>query len=116
MPLRTDCSPHVDATILDAAALLALALGGATLDVHPQPAATDPALAGTWRSADDTVRLRLAQDGTYEGSVAGRARAARGTYRADADSLLLRDDSGLRTPVGRRGDILQMAGYDLRRD
>jgi len=115
MPMRTDCPPRVDTTVLDAAALLAIALGGAALEVPPQPPTTDPALAGVWRSADGTVRLRLEPDGTYEGSVAGRSRAARGTYRVDGASLLLRDDSGLRTPVNRLGDTLEMAGYDLHR-
>ncbi len=114
--MRTDCAPRVDTTILDAAALLALALGGGpALDVLPGPVAADPALAGIWHSADGTVRLRLERDGTYEGSVAGRCRAARGTYRADGVSLLLRDESGLRTPVTRSGDTLEMAGYALHR-
>ena len=113
--MRTDCAPRVDTTILDAAALLALALGGAALDVCPQPVAPDPALAGLWRSADGTVRLRLERDGTYQGSVAGRHRTARGTYRADGPELLLRDDTGLRTTVTRLDDRLEMAGYDLHR-
>ncbi len=113
--MRTDVPPRVDTTILDAAALLALALCGAALEARSQPGAPDPALAGLWRSADGTVRLRLERDGTYEGSVAGRSRAARGTYRVDGTSVLLRDDSGLRTAVDRRGDTLEMAGYDLRR-
>ena len=104
-----------DTTILDATTLLALALGGATLDPQRRPVAAGPDLAGVWHSPDGTVRLRLAHDGTYEGSVAGRSRAARGTYRVDGPSVLLRDDSGLRTPVTRLGDTLAMAGYDLHR-
>lgn len=113
--MRTDCPPRVDTTILDAAVLLALAFGGATLDVRPPPVATDPAVAGLWRSPDGTIRLRLERDGTYEGAVAGRDRAARGTYRVNGAALLLLDDSGLRTPVTRLGDTLEMAGHDLRR-
>lgn len=105
----------LDATILDATALLTLALRGAALDTPSRPVAADPALAGTWRSADGVVRLRLDPDGTYEGSVAGRARAARGTYRVDGPSVLLHDHCGLRTPATHLGDTLAMAGYDLHR-
>lgn len=113
--MRTDHPPRVDTTILDAAALLALALGGAALDVRRQPVATDAGVAGVWHSTDGTILLRLERDGTYEGAVAGRDRAPRGTYRVDGVALLLQDDSGLRTPVTRVGDALEMAGYDLRR-
>ena len=113
--MRSRCDPRVDTTILDAAALLALALGGARLDARRQPSPADPTLTGSWASADGTVRLRLEPDGRYEGSVAGRSRAVRGTYHVDGTSVLLRDDSGLRTPVTRLGDALEMAGYDLRR-
>ena len=100
------------AIILDAAALLARALRGAP---PAPPPAVDAVLTGMWHSVDGTVRLKLEPDGTYCGSVAGRARAARGTYRVDGPSVLLRDDSGLRTPVTRLGDTLAMAGYDLHR-
>jgi hypothetical protein len=113
--MRSDCPPGVDTTILDAASLLALALGGAALDAGPPPVAADPAVTGEWLSADGTVRLRLESDGRYESRVAGRDRAARGTYRVDGTAVLLHDDSGLRITVTRLGDALEMAGYDLRR-
>ena len=104
-----------DATILDTAALLAPALHGNPLGPPAHRPAVDPAVTGMWQSTDGTVRLTLEPDGTYRGTVAGRSRAARGTYRVDGPSVLLRDDSGLRTPVTRLGDTLAMAGYDLHR-
>jgi len=109
---------RVDATIFGATSLLALALGGVTpeqIDVPGRVAADEPdTLVGIWLSADRTVRLHLAADGTYRGSVAGRQRAAKGTYRAEgADGLVLRDETGLRTPVTIAEDGLKMAGHRL---
>lgn len=108
--MRNACADRPDTTIFDAAAR-----HGTALDTPAQPRAADPALTGRWHSADGTVRLELEPDGTYRGTVAGRSRAARGTYRVDGPSVLLHDDSGLSTPVTRLGDTLAMAGYDLHR-
>ncbi|MEV4637796.1 hypothetical protein AB0J80_10620 [Actinoplanes sp. NPDC049548] len=107
---------HVDATIFPTAALLALAFGG-TEKIHggPLPLPAEPAedFAGLWRTADGTVRLSLSEDWSYEGSIAGRRRSARGTYRRDSGGLVLNDESGLRTRVVLAEDALEMAGHQL---
>ncbi|MFI7539786.1 Atu4866 domain-containing protein [Actinoplanes sp. NPDC049599] len=108
---------RVDATIFGAAPLLALALGGVAPErlAAPVPAGTGDAapLVGVWRSADSTVKLRLDADWSYLGSVEGRHRAARGTYRPQGSGLVLRDETGLRTPVTVAEDVLEMAGHQL---
>lgn len=112
-------TPRVDTTILDTASLLTLALGGVAAE---QLAACDPvpvtdeearALVGVWLNADRTVRLHLAADWSYVGSVAGRHRGARGTYRTGGAGLLLRDETGLHTPVAVVEHGLEMAGHQL---
>ena len=119
--MRPAVPARVDATVLDAAALLAIALGGrAAASVVParRPPPTgepDGRLAGHWRSADGEVELWMAPDGSYRRSVAGRARTARGTCHGTGSALLLCDDTGLRTPITHVGDLLQMAGHDLYR-
>lgn len=121
--MRPNPGPRIDTTILGAATLLALAMGtgsGPTeFELAPPAAATADAdtahHAGVWLSADGTVRLALAPDGTYERSVAGRKRAARGTYRVADRSVLLRDDNGLRTSATFADDALEMAGHLLYR-
>jgi hypothetical protein len=110
---------RVDATIFGAASLLALAVGSGTID--PVPAAESapitaeemPGLIGTWLNADSTVRLHLAADLSYVGSVAGRHRDAKGTYLPDGPGLLLQDVSGLRTRVVVADRRLEMAGHRL---
>jgi hypothetical protein len=75
---------------------------------------SSPAVAGSWHSADGTVKLTLHHDARYDLSVAGRKRAARGAYWLDGDELPLLDDTGLRTPariVG--GGVIEMAGHQL---
>lgn len=108
---------RVDATIFGATSLLALALGGVAPErvaAPTRPAPDDPdALVGIWLSADNTVRLHLAADWSYRGSVAGRQRAAKGTYRPEGAGLVLRDETGLRTPVAVAEDGLEMAGHQL---
>ena len=85
--------PVQDATVLDSAALLAIAMGGAD-DVGTRPPAHRPtvvtgaAVVGAWRSPDGMVQLRLHRDGTYDGAIAGRRREARGTYHLDGSSVL----------------------------
>ncbi|BEL10218.1 hypothetical protein Q0Z83_084090 [Actinoplanes sichuanensis] len=117
--MPTTCETHVDFTVLDAASLLAIALGG-TVGAQNGPAATRPrvvtgaAVVGVWRSPDGTVKLQLRRDGTYAGEVAGRRRPARGTYLVDGESVVLRDDSGLQTPVHVHDGELEMAGHRLR--
>ncbi|KUL32352.1 Atu4866 domain-containing protein [Actinoplanes awajinensis] len=118
--MQTSSIPHVDTTVLDATALLAIAMGrtpdtglGQVLK-RPQ-VVTGAAVVGAWRSPDGTVQLQLRTDGTYAGEVAGRRKRPSGTYRLDGDSLLLHDDtSGLRTPVTvlHQGE-LEMAGHRL---
>lgn len=110
---------RVDATILPAEQLLALALGGTPAEhfgvrTRP-PAAAEQAwtLSGAWRNADNTVRLQLAGDWSYLAHVAGRDRCVWGTYEAVGTGLLLRDESGLRTPVTVSEDGLEMAGHQL---
>jgi len=110
-------NPQVDTTIFGASALLTLALGGVAPErlAVPSPVGTDDAaaLAGIWLSADSTVKLQLGADWSYLGSVEGRRRTARGTYRPDGSGLVLRDDTGLRTSVTVVEDILEMAGHQL---
>ncbi|MEV4703703.1 hypothetical protein [Actinoplanes sp. NPDC049316] len=106
----------VDTTIFGTASLLALALGGAENALRPEPHRPDgppEGFTGLWRNADGTVRLCLAADWSYKGSVAGRRRGAKGTYRREGAHLLLSDESGLRTPVLVAEDGLEMAGHQL---
>ncbi|MEU8240688.1 Atu4866 domain-containing protein [Actinoplanes missouriensis] len=116
--MTTPSEPHVDFTVLDAAALLAIAMGGAA-DVSARPLSsspkvvTDAALVGAWRSPDGTVQLRLHTDGTYAGAVAGRRQAARGTYDIEDGDVVLHDVSGLNTPVHVLDGELEMAGHRL---
>jgi putative ligand-binding protein with streptavidin-like fold len=108
---------HVDATILDAASVLALAMSGAAATPGPPdpPKITTAEVAGLWCSADGAVKLTLKTDGTYAGEVAGRRRHAHGTYRIDGATMTLDDDdSGLRTLVALHGGKLEMAGHRLR--
>jgi hypothetical protein len=110
-------TPRVDATIFGAASLLTRALGGVAPEriATPLPAGADDAalLAGVWLSADSTVRLQLGADWSYLGRIEGRRRVAKGTYRAEGAGLVLRDDTGLRTPVTVAEDVLEMAGHQL---
>ncbi|MGW4940623.1 Atu4866 domain-containing protein [Actinoplanes sp. NPDC004185] len=110
-------TPRVDTTIFGATSLLTLALGGVAPEqlTAPVPVASGhaEAVAGLWLSADKTVRLRLDADWSYLGRVAGRHRAAKGTYRPEGTGLVLRDDTGLRTPVTVADDVLEMAGHQL---
>jgi hypothetical protein len=112
MAMRT---PRFDATILGPESLLALALSAGTpFDAAPpEPGEADEALVGVWLSADEMVRLAIGNDGTFERSIVGRDRASHGTYRLDGPFVLLRDDSGLRTPVTVGEGVLEMAGHDL---
>ncbi|GGQ69343.1 hypothetical protein [Couchioplanes azureus] len=107
----------LDATIFTSASLLALAFGGKPDDAvtlsQPRPDGRPGDYAGYWRNADDTVRLWLAEDWSYEGKIAGRRRSAKGTYRPDGDGLLLSDETGLRTRVERAEYGLEMAGHLL---
>lgn len=110
----------VDTTVLGTSSLLALALGagspGAAAPPGHRPAqVATKALVGRWRTADGAVRLEIRTDGTYAGAVAGRKRAAHGTYRVDGATMTLADDSGLRTPVTLYDDALEMAGHRLGR-
>ncbi|WP_433793144.1 Atu4866 domain-containing protein [Actinoplanes sp. CA-252034] len=117
--MPTSCDLHVDLTVLDAASVLAIAMGGAadpyagSALTHPL-VITDAAVIGAWRSPDGAVKLQLRRDGTYAGEVAGRRRQARGTYRLEGESVVLRDDSGLQTPVHVHEGELEMAGHRLR--
>ncbi|MFI1995817.1 Atu4866 domain-containing protein [Actinoplanes sp. NPDC020271] len=113
-------SPHVDTPILDAAAMLAIAMGRTTEDglgvVPERPRViTGAAVVGAWRSFDGTVKLQIKTDGTYAGEVAGRRSRPHGTYRIDGDAVVLQDDtSGLNTPVTLIHDgELEMAGHRL---
>jgi hypothetical protein len=110
----------VDTTVLGTSSLLALAMGrhpsGETAPPGHRPATiTGPALVGRWKTADGAVRLEIKTDGTYAGAIAGRKRAAHGTYRVDGTTMTLRDDTGLRTPVTLYADELEMAGHRLNR-
>jgi hypothetical protein len=123
--MRTYRGPRIDATILGAASLLALAMyttGGPAevtgrFQTVPAPAvvvaAGVVAYVGVWLSADDTVRLDVSADGTYERSIVGRKKSARGMYRVHGAALLLVDDSGVRTTVTSSKGGLEMAGYQL---
>jgi hypothetical protein len=123
--MRTYCGPRIDATILGAAALLALAMGSAgstpTRHIRTAPAvaavAEDgaAAYAGVWMSADDAVRLDLSADLTYARSVVGRTATAIGRYTVDGATLRLRDSSGPVTTVTSVSGDLVMAGYRLSR-
>jgi hypothetical protein len=123
--MRTYRGPRIDATILGAASLLALAMCGVggTAEATGRfqnvqtPAVTvangAEAYVGVWLSADDTVRLDISADGTYERSIDGRKKSARGMYRVDGTSLRLVDESGIRTTVTSSNGGLEMAGYQL---
>ncbi|WIM96880.1 hypothetical protein ACTOB_000354 [Actinoplanes oblitus] len=113
-------APRVDTTVLDAAAMLAIAMARTPdTGLGPVPArptvVTGAAVVGAWRSPDGTVELRLRTDGTYAGEVAGRRKRAIGTYRIDGASVVLHDAaSGLSTPVNVRHEgELEMAGHRL---
>ncbi|WP_229076239.1 Atu4866 domain-containing protein [Actinoplanes sp. DH11] len=116
--MTTPCDARVDFTVLDAAALLAIAMGGAP-DRSARPLSstpkvmTDGAVTGLWRSPDGTVQLRLHTDGTYAGEVAGRKQAVRGTYDVEGAEVVLHDESGLNTPVQVHEGELEMAGHRL---
>jgi hypothetical protein len=117
--MTTACATQVDFTVLDASSVLAIALGG-TAGSYTRPGPSGPrvvtsaAVVGAWRSPDGVVKLQLRRDGTYAGEVAGRRKPARGTYLIEGESVLLRDDSGLRTDVQVRDGELEMAGHRLR--
>jgi hypothetical protein len=125
--MRTHGGPRIDATILGAASLLALAMGGAAAQTSDQVKSTAPPavvsegmsvsdIAGVWTSTNRAIRLEVKPDGRYQRSVVGRDKPASGAYRIDGLSLLLRDDSGLRTNVTIYDDALEMAGHRLHRD
>jgi hypothetical protein len=121
--MRIRRRPRLDTTILGATSLLAIAMGGGTGVSAPAfaspPAVVTgtiepPAVAGSWRSADGTVKLVLRPDLTYDLSVEGRARKAHGTYAVSGTDVRLRDDNGLRTPARVTGDgLIEMAGHEL---
>jgi hypothetical protein len=126
--LRIHRGPGVDATILGAATLFALALGNGNnlmgtperYDfVAPRAVVTEDVsttgLVGSWRSTDAAVHLDLYADGKYERGIVGRVRSSHGTFRADGPNLLLWDDSGLRTTVIVADGALEMAGHRLRK-
>jgi hypothetical protein len=103
-----------ETTLLDAAALLTLAMsGGPELAVPAAGAAGGTAMVGVWRSVDGTVRLTLKTDFSYALSVTGRSRPAHGSYLLDGADLRLRDDSGLRTPARLTAGSIEMAGHEL---
>ncbi|MGK5680455.1 Atu4866 domain-containing protein [Actinoplanes sp. URMC 104] len=116
--MRAPADQHVDTTVLDAAALLTLALRARPAR-QPGPVGRTPSSGpvtppvGAWLSADGTVRLDIRTDGTYAGKVAGRKRPARGTYHLEGGTLTLSDRSGLHTPVVVGDGVLQMAGHLL---
>lgn len=121
--MRNRRGPRLDITVLGATSLLAIALGGGggvqALAVAPPPAVVTgtiepPAVAGSWRSADGTVKLVLRGDLTYELSVQGRERTAHGSYAVDGADLRLLDDDGLRTPARvTEDDLIELAGHEL---
>ncbi|WP_433828141.1 Atu4866 domain-containing protein [Actinoplanes sp. CA-015351] len=116
--MTTPCEPYVDFTVLDAAALLAIAMGGhADLTAHSNgtgpKVVTGAAVVGAWRSPDGVVQLRLHTDGTFAGEVAGRRKSARGTYDIQGAEVVLHDDSGLNTAVVVYDGELEMAGHRL---
>ncbi len=115
--MRANSEISLDTTVLGAASLLALALGtgpaAAGDDRRPaRPMKILPPV-GVWRSADGAVLLDIKTDGTYAGKVAGRRRAAHGTYDLEGAGMTLSDDSGLRTPVTLHDGVLEMAGHRL---
>lgn len=125
--MRTHRGPRIDATVLGAASLLALAMGGGAAQTSdPVGSTTPPAavsegmsaadLAGTWTSTNRAVRLEVKPDGRYRRSIVGRDKPASGAYHIDGLSLSLRDDSGLCTTVWIYDDALEMAGYRLHRE
>ncbi|AGL14067.1 hypothetical protein [Actinoplanes sp. N902-109] len=106
----------IDTTIFGTASLLTLAFGGAPDTVPqpvPRPEGPPDGFVGFWQNTDGSVRLCLAEDWSYEGRVKGRRRAAKGTYHPSADGLVLRDETGLRTPVVVAEHGLEMAGHQL---
>jgi hypothetical protein len=118
--------PRMDATILGAASLLALAMGGASAASSDQfVAAAPPAvvsegvvsadLVGAWLGTDGAVKLELAANGTYKRSLKGHEKVARGTYRIVGLSLQLRDKAGLSTTVKIFEGALELAGHRLHR-
>lgn len=115
--------PRMDATILGAASLLALAAGGGAAGIRSASAARYPCgepmtpaeLVGLWTSADRTVHLELHLGGRYDRGITGRSRTAAGSYRVQRSALMLRDDSGLPTTVSLVGAELEMAGHRLLR-
>jgi Agrobacterium tumefaciens protein Atu4866 len=123
--MRIPRGMRIDTIVLGAATLLALIMGssGTTptrqLQFAPAPVAVAKtgaaAYAGIWLSADDTVRLDLSADLTYERSIVGRRATAIGTYAISGDTLELHDSSGLRTTATSIGGRLEMAGYRLSR-
>jgi putative ligand-binding protein with streptavidin-like fold len=126
--MRIHRGPGVDATILGAATLFALALGNGNnlmgaperYDfVAPRAAVTEDvsttALVGTWRSPDAAVHLDLYADGDYDRGIVGRTSISHGSYVADGPNLVLCDDSGLRTTVIVADGALEMAGHRLRK-
>ena len=125
--MRTFRGPRVDATIFGMTTLFALALGSDSgaeaterFQTTPAPAVAVTngagAYVGVWLTTDDKVRLDVSADGTYERSIAGRKRSARGVYRVSGTSLLLIDESGIRTTVTSADGALEMAGYRLEKD
>src|SRR4051794_7061702 len=117
---------RIDATVLGAATILALAMGGgpqSTVPTERFETAEPPAVAtseagaqrfvGVWMSEDDTVRLDVAADGSYERSVAGRRESARGVYHTSGTALLLCDEGGVGTTVTIGDGWLEMAGYRM---
>jgi hypothetical protein len=111
-------TPRVDTTVLDATALLTLALSGRSSvpggSAGPAAAPAGPdGLVGLWLSADGAVRLDLRSEGTYERSIVGRRRSSHGHYVVDGRCVLLQDDNGLRTVVTMTADVLEMAGHPL---
>jgi hypothetical protein len=125
--MRSHRRPRIDATILGAASLLALAMGRGAAETSAHVGSSAPPsivsagvtpsdLVGVWVSADHTVRLDLNSDGGYQRSIVGRDRVAVGAYRIDKLNLMLRDDSGLRTTVTIYDGALEMAGHRLIRE
>lgn len=125
--MRTHRGPRIDATILGIVSLLALAMGGAAAPTSDQVGSTTPPaavteamtasdIAGTWTSTNREVRLEVKPDGRYRRSVAGQDKPASGAYRIDGPSLLLRDDTGLRTTVWIYDDALEMGSDRLHRE
>jgi hypothetical protein len=67
--MSTSCEHRVDFTVLDAASILAIAMGGASgpdagASVTRPRAAAGAAVVGAWRSPDGAVKLQLRGDGT----------------------------------------------------